>query len=232
MQGTFVGDVHEAVLLAKLLPRPSSDQPVRFIDYSAPILDESGRVKGVLGAHAHWDWAGALLSTIAPANTTPENFDLFIFNDKGEVIHPENLPPELKAPRLDALGSAPRERFMAWDDTSLYLTASAGVQNPVQSNRLGWHVVVRQGEDSVLAEVRSLQRVNLLTHPARGDSRDRLRRSRRRRGIPGGASRDRRVASDGRGRDDPRCGRVEPDRPRRSGDGQHRRGAGAAGRRQ
>ncbi|MGY8525624.1 sensor domain-containing diguanylate cyclase [Paracidovorax citrulli] len=163
LKGTFVGDVHEAVLLAKLLPQSSSDQPIRFIDFSSPILDEAGRVKGVLGAHAHWDWAGALLSTITPASATPDKSELFILNQKGEVIYPETVPDNLKAPALDALKTTVGERFMDWGDESPYLTASAAVDDPVESSPLGWTVVVRQGEDSVLAEVRSLQRVNLLT---------------------------------------------------------------------
>ena len=51
-RGLFMGDVHEAVLLAKRLPQPPSGQPLRFIDFAAPVLDENGQLKGVLGAHA------------------------------------------------------------------------------------------------------------------------------------------------------------------------------------
>ena len=37
----FTGDVHEAVLLAKLLPQVSPEQPLRFIDFAAPVYDLS-----------------------------------------------------------------------------------------------------------------------------------------------------------------------------------------------
>lgn len=40
------GDVHEAVLLAKQLPNRNPDQPLRFIDFAAPILDEQGQLRG------------------------------------------------------------------------------------------------------------------------------------------------------------------------------------------
>ncbi|MFC4433207.1 sensor domain-containing diguanylate cyclase [Cupriavidus respiraculi] len=165
---SFVGDIHEAVLLAKLLPNPTPDQPIRFIDFSAPIRDDEGNVKGVLGAHAHWQWAGALLRTVTPEPTDGHQIDVFILNHKGEVIYPENPPAGLKAPSLDALAGGAHNRFMDWGDEGQYLTASAIVQGPVASDALGWRVVVRQFDDTVLAEVRSLQRVNLLTMGAAG----------------------------------------------------------------
>src|SRR5690606_16446328 len=37
LQGPMLGDAHEAVLLAKLLPAPASGQPLRFIDIAAPV---------------------------------------------------------------------------------------------------------------------------------------------------------------------------------------------------
>lgn len=159
----FVGDVHEAVLLAKLLSNPTPDQPIRFIDFAAPLLDDEGRVRGVLGAHAHWQWAGALLSTINPPDTAREPIDIFILNQGGDVIYPENLPVPLQAPSPDALAARTTWRFMEWGGEGHYLTASAAVRTPGTSDPLGWQVVVRQDKDTVLSEVRTLQRVNLLT---------------------------------------------------------------------
>ena len=164
----FVGDVHEALLLAKLLPNPTPEQPIRFIDFAAPLRDEAGRVRGVLGAHAHWQWAGVLLSTITPPDPAGGHIDIFILNQAGEVIYPENLPASLQAPSLDALGARTTWRFMEWGGEGYYLTASAGVRTPGTSDVLGWQVVVRQNKDTVLSEVHTLQRVNLLTMGAAG----------------------------------------------------------------
>jgi signal transduction histidine kinase/CheY-like chemotaxis protein len=52
----YVGDVHEAVLLAKLLPH-DQNEPLRFVDVAAPIVDSQGRFQGVIGAHLSWQWA-------------------------------------------------------------------------------------------------------------------------------------------------------------------------------
>lgn len=56
LQKTTVGDVHDAKLLAKLLPLPGTGEPLRFVDVSAP-LRAKGRTIGVLGAHLSWGWA-------------------------------------------------------------------------------------------------------------------------------------------------------------------------------
>ena len=163
LKGPFVGDVHEAVLLAKLLPNPSPDQPIRFIDFSASILDESARVKGVLGAHAHWNWAGSLVETMTPVHAQRDSIDIFILNHKGEVIYPENIPVKLKAPSLNTLSNGVDTKFLNWGEDKLYLTVSAAVKTPATVNSLGWQVVVRQVDSSVLTEVNDLESVNLLT---------------------------------------------------------------------
>lgn len=163
LKGPFVGDVHEAVLLAKLLPNPSPDQPIRFIDFSAAILDNSGQVKGVLGAHAHWNWAGSLVGTMTPVHAQRDSIDIFILNHKGEVIYPENVPVRLKAPSLDTLSNSADKKFVSWGEDKLYLTVSAAVKTPASANSLGWQVVVRQVDSSVLTEVNDLESVNLLT---------------------------------------------------------------------
>ncbi|CAL60970.1 conserved hypothetical protein [Herminiimonas arsenicoxydans] len=163
LKGPFVGDLHEALLLAKLLPNPSPNQPIRFIDFSAPIFDASGRVKGVLAAHAHWQWAGSLVGTMAPIHAQRDGIDLFILNHKGEVIYPEKIPEKLRVPSLDTLSNSADKKFVSWGEDKLYLTTSAAVKTPASVKSLGWQVVVRQVDTSVLTEVKNLERVNLFT---------------------------------------------------------------------
>lgn len=55
-KGKHLTDVHEAVLLSKLL-QPAGGEPMRFIDIAFPYRDAAGRVAGVLGAHLSIDWA-------------------------------------------------------------------------------------------------------------------------------------------------------------------------------
>jgi len=159
----FVGDVHEAMLLAKLLPAPASDQPIRFIDFSAPIYDSTGILKGVIGAHAHWEWAGDLLAGVIPPYFSRDHIELFIVNRKGEIIYPENLPGHITAPPLSELTSTARNPVLTWSDHARYVTAFAPVKTPEISTPLDWTVVVRQQESTALTQVNKLLRVNLLT---------------------------------------------------------------------
>jgi len=163
LKAPFIGDVHEAVLLAKLLPNPSPDQPLRFIDFSAPIRNQAGNVIGVLGAHAQWQWAGNLLATITPAHATRDGIDLFILNGNGEIIYPETVPDTLHVPDLQAWANNPRHAFLDWGQDERFLTTYAQVHTPELSKPLDWRVVVRQVEPAVLAEVKNLQHINILT---------------------------------------------------------------------
>ena len=52
--GPFTADVHQAVLLAKLLD-PHRPEPPRFIDIAVPVTRE-GEFVGVLGAHLYSEW--------------------------------------------------------------------------------------------------------------------------------------------------------------------------------
>ncbi len=55
-KSAYVGDVHDAVKLAKLLPN-STDEPLRFVDLAIPVKDLQGNVRGVLGTHLSWSWS-------------------------------------------------------------------------------------------------------------------------------------------------------------------------------
>ena len=47
----FIGNLHEALLLAELLAaHPNRDEPLHVIDFAAPLLSERGQLVGVLGA--------------------------------------------------------------------------------------------------------------------------------------------------------------------------------------
>jgi diguanylate cyclase (GGDEF)-like protein len=162
LNGPFIGDVHEAVLLAKLLPNPS-DQPIQFIDFSAPIYDQAGNLKGVLGAHAHWQWAAALLAGVIPQYSARDDIELFIINRKGDIIYPDNLPATFHAPPLHAITDNQRTPFLNWGDNTRFLTAAAPVATPEITKPLDWSVIVRQKEETSLSQVNRLLRVNFFT---------------------------------------------------------------------
>lgn len=155
--GVFVGDVHEAVLLSKVLPNVGS-QPLRFIDFAAPVLDANGQVRGVLASHAHWRWAGEVLNVVKPVNATSLGLEIFIVDSRNEVIYPEHQSVKITPPNEERMRAAKSKDFLDWEEGSSYLTAFASIKDPVSAVPLGWKIVVRQPEDSVVADVRRAQR--------------------------------------------------------------------------
>lgn len=53
LKDRFIGDPHEAVLLAAHLASRTEGEPLRFLDVAAPMRDEAGELQGVPAAHLY-----------------------------------------------------------------------------------------------------------------------------------------------------------------------------------
>ena len=158
-QGLFVGDVHEAELLARRLPPSPSGQPLRFIDFAAPVLDERGQLKGVLGAHAHWSWVTETVESVMVGHTQEQQIEVLIADKTGNVLYPYRHAGQLQLPvRLQ-----PQAHFeqLRWADAEEYLTSMVRI-GPVGSQRLDWFIVLRQPVEVALAPVAALRQRLLL----------------------------------------------------------------------
>lgn len=158
--GLYIGDLHEAVLLSKLLPAEGTDA-LRFIDFSTPIYDRSGNPKGILGAHVHWRWAREVLTAVIPESTQAHGVEFLIIDRNGKTIYPERLQSGPAAPTLEAVKAKRSSDFHAWGDGGEYLIARQAVKEPPSTGSLEWSVIVRQRKADVLAEVQTLQRASL-----------------------------------------------------------------------
>lgn len=148
MRGEYTGDPHEAVLLAKLLPGVANGEPLRFIDFAAPIHNADGQVIGVLGAHAHWSWVTRIVESAALShkNSAPDIEALIIDHD-GKVLYPEALMGQQLA--ADEAGST------GWSVGDGYLTSMVSVPTP-SSTALSWSIAVRQPLETALQPARLL----------------------------------------------------------------------------
>lgn len=154
-QGDYVSDVHDAVLLARLLQPDPAGSPLRFVDFASPVRDDEGRLRGVLASHAHWRWAGEVLRSAMAEASVRAGVEVLIVNSAGRVLYPETADARLRG--AGPHHAVPVNGFARWDDGREWLTVSAVVHDPVPDTPLGWRIVLRQPRDIVLANVRELQ---------------------------------------------------------------------------
>jgi diguanylate cyclase len=159
-QGPFLGDVHEAKLLATLLPPSQTGEPLRFVDFAAPVKDQQGHLIGVLSAHANWDWVREVIDTLRSRRAKDKGVLIFILNKDGKVIHRPLgqdglIEPQAGTPLPGDYG------VMRWSDGVRYLTATAHPTHADPRIQLGWTIVVRQPETLALHAVSAVRRAML-----------------------------------------------------------------------
>lgn len=153
IKGPFLGDVHEAVLLAKLLPNVTGE-PLRFVDVSAPIRGQDGGVKGVVAVHYSWEWARQLVSDPqSPMQSRLGLETILVAADNRVLLGPRELLGTLLP--LDSARRA-REgmvgwRVERWPDGLDYMTGFAADQREHVVKGLEWTVLVRQPVSIALA---------------------------------------------------------------------------------
>lgn len=160
LKGPFVGDVHEAVLLANLLPNPTGE-PMKFVDISTPIFDSNSKLTGVLAAHLSWEWTREIKETLMKPIKNDKDVELFIISSKDDVVllgpkammgHPLNLESIKTSRSKDSSWMVE-----TWPDNKTYLTGYAFGKGYGNYKGLGWSVLVRQPVDLAYAPVKKLQ---------------------------------------------------------------------------
>jgi diguanylate cyclase (GGDEF)-like protein len=162
----FIGDVHDAVLLSKLIPTQNGE-PLQLVDISTPIIGNNGEFKGVLAAHLSWEWAREIQDIILkPLQEKRQNVDLFIISSKDNTVllGPERFlgkPLDLKS--INAANSNKNDwKLERWPDGKSYLTGYAFGKGYKDYKGLGWTVIVRQPESVAYASVENLQKFILM----------------------------------------------------------------------
>jgi hypothetical protein len=147
LEGDFAGDVHDALLLAKLLPTEGGE-PRRFLDLATPIRDAAGAVTGVLGLHLDAAWAKRHLQESAQSL----EIDAFLV-DRGGVIalsSTEQAPETVDLPSFRAaqLG-VPTTSRETWPGGASYFTTVIPTFGYEDLPPFGWSVVGRIDESAL-----------------------------------------------------------------------------------
>ncbi len=161
LEGSFVGDLHEAVLLAKLIPTDPGRGPMRFIDFAAPVYDDQNRLRGVLGAHAEWRWATDVVNVMMPRNSAATGMEVFIVNRDGAIIYPdvgENRPTSLPA----SVDTTRPFVLDDWGTGTSYVSTVVPVRELLPNKPVSWRIAVRQPASETLAAVDALQKAMLI----------------------------------------------------------------------
>jgi diguanylate cyclase (GGDEF)-like protein len=156
----YVGDVHEAKLLSTLLPAQTPGEPTRFIDFAAPIRDSEGRLRGVVGAHAHWRWITGLVEGVTRRQSPGGGIDALILDREGRVLYPEALKvaqSQGQAVLPTQLPNGRLEGALRFGDGMDYLTSEAALLSRTHAE-LGWRIVARQPMELALRPVHELRR--------------------------------------------------------------------------
>lgn len=166
-KGRFVGDVHEAVLLAKLLPNPSGE-PLQFVDISRPVVGEDGKQVGVLAAHLSWDWSRQVQQEILkPLKDKMNTAEVFVISKNDQVVLLGPKPMIGKRLSLNSIRQAQKGQnsyqIETWPDGKEYLTGYAIGDGYQDYPGLGWSVLVRIPEETAFATVDDLQKTILKT---------------------------------------------------------------------
>ncbi len=154
-----VGDVHEAVKLAKLLPGVNGE-PRRFVDVAFPYADMSGKLAGVLGVHLSWQWAQDVeRSIIAPVEARGRVQALIVSREGAVLLGPKALQGKTIASGSLQLARQGKSGYLVeqWEDGVSYLVGYSATVGRGAYPGLGWTVLVRQEIQDAYAPVRRLR---------------------------------------------------------------------------
>lgn len=160
----FIGDVHEAVLLAKLLPNPTGEA-MKFVDISLPVFAADGSLVGVLASHLSWSWADEVRLAILEPIQQRRHVEFFVIGkDRTILLAPkEMIGQRLHLPALNQLAEKQETwAVQKWPDGQEYLTGLALSQGHLDYPGLGWTVIARQPLDEAYAPARDTTRNILL----------------------------------------------------------------------
>ena len=158
-KGPFIGNVHKALLLENLLPKPKDGAPIRFVDFAAPVIGEKGELIGVVATHADWAWVREVLLSSLTESSKRKGIDIFIIGNDREILYPDlNQLGDIKLPKV--LPKNGQFKSLKWSDNEEYLTSVVSVESPESAN-LGWQIVVRQPLSIAMSTVSEVHKMLL-----------------------------------------------------------------------
>ncbi|USB32349.1 diguanylate cyclase [Paenibacillus sp. YPG26] len=167
LQRTFIGDVHDAKLLAKLIPNPSNE-PLQFVDISTPVYGADGKLVGVLAAHLSWEWSREVeKSILSPLKNRLEGLSIIVVSKKDNtvILGPKDmLGQPIKSDSVTTAQSGQNHwKTERYADGKSYLTGYAYGKGYLSYPGLGWTILIRQPIDVAFASADHLRTTIIVT---------------------------------------------------------------------
>ncbi|PSL40770.1 diguanylate cyclase (GGDEF)-like protein [Planomicrobium soli] len=155
----FIGDVHEAVLLADLLPNPTGEK-MKFVDISTPVYDYQNKFIGVLATHLSWEWMKEIEESMSKTVNGQEGIQFFIVSKQNNdvLLGPKEMvghPLNVKSMEL-AKTNKNGWTLEKWGDGKRYLTGYVVEEGYQEYPGLGWTILVRQPVEVAYAPIKEL----------------------------------------------------------------------------
>ena len=160
LEGQYIGDVHEALLLASRLPNPTGE-PLRFVDISHPVYDKEGKRIGVLAAHLNWQWAEQEIAEITSSLPHQDQISIYVVSrDNTVLLGPaKDVGARLISAALRGAPSGYGWTLETLDGGKTVLTGYALSQGYLDYPGLGWSILVRQPAREAYSDVGKMQLV-------------------------------------------------------------------------
>ncbi|PHK93600.1 hypothetical protein CR162_17620 [Pseudoroseomonas rhizosphaerae] len=164
--GPFLGEVHDALLMAPLMGSPPGEPP-RVLDLAAPILGREGQFLGVLAAHLSAEWVeGIERSVMRPLTRRHPGSQALLLDRDGRMVagpraqlgqHPAVLREEaLRGEIRQALRGGPGSRLVSLPDGER-LVGFAPLNGHRDVPGLGWSVLVVLDAGTAFAPAEALR---------------------------------------------------------------------------
>ncbi|MBU0689818.1 MAG: EAL domain-containing protein [Gammaproteobacteria bacterium] len=156
-KGDYIGDVHDAMLLAKLLPNPSGET-FYLVDVASPVFDHNNNLLGVLCGHIYWTWASEALDS----KRTPGQ-DIFLLSNDGMVLSgPEAAWADFNGMAPDTMrhvrsGKQQGYHIERFSNGHTYLVGHATSAGYRDYKGFGWTALVREDITTAFAPARAMQ---------------------------------------------------------------------------
>lgn len=152
----WVGDLHEAKLLAtKLGPHPRGE-PFRFVDLTAPVYDRDGKTLGVIGVHLSWTWAedvrSDLLSEVADTQA------LILSSDGAVLLGPEVGAKPFSDERIAEMKKRKSGSFRTTGENGTLLNGFAIASGFRDYPGLNWIIIAQRPAEAAFARVEAISR--------------------------------------------------------------------------